>query len=84
MKALILGIVILFAVAYSVLPIPTGLGWGRDVLVFLRGALPVIAAFIGLVALFIGVSDMKDQAELKKEQSSEKNEKNEKAEGIEK
>lgn len=69
MKALILGIVILFAVVYSVLPVPTGLGWGGDVLVFLRGALPVIAAFIGLVAVFIGVSDIKDQAEIKKEET---------------
>jgi hypothetical protein len=70
MKALILGIVILFAVAYAILPIPTGLGWGDDVLVFLRGALPVIAAFIGLVAVFIGVSDIKDQTEIKKEQAA--------------
>jgi hypothetical protein len=65
MKALILGIVILFAVAFSVLP--AGLGWGQEVLVFLKGALPVIAAFVGFVALFIGVADIKDQSESKKE-----------------
>jgi uncharacterized membrane protein len=65
MKALILGIVILFAVAFSVLP--AGLGWGQDVLAFLKGALPVIAAFVGFIALFIGVADIKDQSESKKE-----------------
>lgn len=65
MKALILGIVILFAVAFSVLP--AGLGWGQEVLIFLKGALPVIAAFVGFIALFIGVADIKDQSEIKKE-----------------
>ncbi|MDR2632208.1 MAG: DUF4231 domain-containing protein [Treponema sp.] len=67
MKALILGIIILFGVVFSVLP--TGLGWGKEVLVFLKGALPVIAAFIGLISLFIGIADIKDLNEAKKEES---------------
>ncbi|MDR2398798.1 MAG: DUF4231 domain-containing protein [Spirochaetaceae bacterium] len=67
MKALVLGIVILFGVVFSVLP--TGLGWGKDVLVFLKGALPVIAAFIGLISLFIGIADIKDMREIKKEEA---------------
>jgi hypothetical protein len=70
MKAFILGIVILFAVAFSVLP--AGLGWGREVLTFLKGALPVIAAFIGLVSLFIGVADIKDRVEPDKDDTAEK------------
>jgi uncharacterized membrane protein len=65
MKAFVLGIVVLFAVAFSVLP--GGLGWGQEVLVFLKGALPVIAAFIGFVSLFIGIADIKDQAESQKD-----------------
>ncbi|MHB9292908.1 hypothetical protein Holit_02023 [Hollandina sp. SP2] len=65
MKALILGIIILFGVIFSVLP--TGLGWGKDVLVFLKGALPVIAAFIGLISVFIGIADIKDMNEAKHE-----------------
>jgi hypothetical protein len=65
MKALILGIAILFAVAFSVLP--AGLGWGQEVLVFLKGALPVIAAFVGFISLFIGIADIKDHAESNKE-----------------
>ncbi|MDR3343575.1 MAG: hypothetical protein LBT14_12490 [Treponema sp.] len=70
MKALILGIVILAAAVVSVLP--GGLGWWGDVLAFLRGALPVIAAFIGLIAVFIGIADIKDQAEAKEEEATGK------------
>jgi hypothetical protein len=72
MKAFILGIIILFGVVFSVLP--AGLGWGMDVLVFLKGALPVIAAFIGLISVFIGIADIKDMNEAKKEEGSVKKE----------
>jgi hypothetical protein len=72
MKALLFGIVILAAAVFAVLSPETagfGLGWWDDVLVFLRGGLPVIAVFIALVAVFIGVADMKDRAEAKKEEA---------------
>jgi hypothetical protein len=65
MKTLILGILILAAAVLAMLP--AGLGWGKDVLAFLRGGLPVLALFIGLVAVFIGIADIKDRAEAKKE-----------------
>jgi len=68
MKALVLGIVIIAAAVCAVLP--AGLGWWGDVLVFLRGALPVIAVFIGLIAIFIGIADIKDRAEAKKEEAA--------------
>jgi flagellar motor component MotA len=64
MKALIIGIVVLAAAVFA------GYCWWDDVLVFLRGALPVIAAFIGLIAAFIGVADIKDRAEAKKEEAN--------------
>jgi len=73
MKAVILGIVILAAAVFAVLPphiIGFGLGWGNDVLTFLRGGVPVIAILIGLVAVFIGIADMKDRAEAKKEEEA--------------
>jgi hypothetical protein len=69
MKALLLGLVFLLAAALAV--IPAGLGWWADVLIFLRGAAPVIAIFIGLIAIFIGIADIKDRAEAKKEKSAE-------------
>ncbi|GHV28454.1 hypothetical protein AGMMS4952_12130 [Spirochaetia bacterium] len=72
MKALILGLVIIAAAVCAVLP--AGLNWRGDVLTFLRGALPVIAAFIGLIAAFIGIADIKDRAEAKKEAKNEKSE----------
>ena len=70
MKALILGFVVIALAVLAVLP--AGLGWTTDVLAFLRGALPVIAASIGLILVFTGVSDIKDRAEAKKEEKINK------------
>ncbi|MCL2044271.1 MAG: hypothetical protein FWG89_09040 [Treponema sp.] len=72
MKSLIIGIVILAAATIAVLPKDAagfGLSWGDDVLAFLRGGLPVLAVLIGLIAVFIGIADMKDRAEAKKEKA---------------
>ena len=72
MKSLVIGIVILAAAVLAALPPEQagfGLGWWKDVLVFLRGGLPVLAALIGLIAVFIGIADMKDRAEAKKEEA---------------
>ena len=68
MKALILGFVVIVVAVLAVLP--AGLGWGEDVLAFLRGALPVIALFIGLILVFVGIADMKDRSEAKKSGNS--------------
>ena len=64
MKALILGFVVILVAVLAVLP--AGLDWGEDVLTFLRGILPVIAVFIGLILLFVGISDIKDRADARK------------------
>jgi uncharacterized membrane protein len=69
MKALILGLVVILAAVLSILPI--GLGWSAYVIAFLRGALPVAAIFIGLILLFVGVSDIKERFDTKKENISE-------------
>jgi hypothetical protein len=69
MKAIALGLIFLAAAVLAV--IPAGLGWWSDVLIFLRGALPVLAVLIGLVALFIGIADLKDKAAAKKESPEE-------------
>ena len=69
MIALIVGIIcIAFAVFASV---PGPLGWGQDVLAFLRGSVPVFAVLIGLIAIFIGLADMKDRIEARKEEAEE-------------
>jgi hypothetical protein len=72
MKAFILGLIIIAAAVFAVLPL--GLGWWDEVLAFLRGALPVLAVFAGLIAVFVGAADMKDRAEAKKEEAAEKQE----------
>jgi len=65
MKALILGLFVITAAVLTILP--SGLGWGEDVLTFLRGALPVIFGFIGLIMVFVGITSIKDRLDAKKE-----------------
>lgn len=60
-----LGVTVIVAAVLAVLP--AGLDWKEDVLTVLRGSLPVIAALIGLILLFVGVADIKDRAAMKKE-----------------
>jgi len=77
MKSLTIGIVILAAAVFAALSpeaVGFGLGWWKDVLAFLRGGLPVIAVVIGLIAVFIGIADMKDRAEAKKEKAEKSEE----------
>ena len=64
MKALIIGFVVIIVAVLTVLP--AGLGWGPEVLAFLRGSLPVIACFIGLVLAFVGIADIKERADARK------------------
>jgi hypothetical protein len=61
---------VLAAAVIAILPPDTigfGLGWGKDVLVFLRGGAPVLAILVGIIAVFIGFADVKDRAETRKE-----------------
>ena len=69
MKALILGTVVIVVAVLAVLP--AGLDWKDDVLAFLRGALPIVAVFIGLILIFTGIADIKDRIAAKKEQKSD-------------
>jgi len=47
----------------------TGTGaWGG--LLFLRGGLPIFTAFVGLIAVFIGIADIKDKQDAKKEEAA--------------
>ena len=69
MVALIVGIIFIAFALFACLPNP--LGWWADVLAFLRGSLPVLAAFVGIIAVFIGVADIKDRVEAKKEEAEE-------------
>jgi hypothetical protein len=75
MVALLVGtVLILFTVFAAISPAATGfgLGWGSEIVNFLKGCLPVLAAFIGLVAIFIGIADLKDKKEAKNEEAAAK------------
>ncbi len=67
MSALIIGILFLLFTVYSILPFEWALQWWPYVADFLRGGLPVIVLVVGLVAVLIGVADIKDRIEEKKE-----------------
>ena len=73
MVALIIGIIgILFAV-WAALPLefPMGLNWGSQIITFLQGGGPILALLIGIIAFFIGIADIKDKIEEKKELNEE-------------
>ncbi len=71
MGALIVGIILIAFCVFACLPkelISFGLAWGPEVINFLKGCAPVLAAFIGLIAIFIGFADIKDKKEAKREE----------------
>ena len=72
MVALIVGIICIVFAVYSVLPIEGwGLRWWDEVLLVLKGGVPLVALFIGLIAVLIGVADIRDRIEAKKEEAEE-------------
>ena len=72
MVALIVGLLLIAFCVFACLPAGMGLAWGADVVNFLKGCAPVLAAFVGLVAVFIGIADIKDKKEAKKEEIAAK------------
>lgn len=71
MISVILGIIFIAFTVFSILPM-LPLSWGPEVISFLKGSIPVLAAFIGLICLFVGAADIKDKKEAKKEEEKEK------------
>ncbi len=67
MVSLIIGLIFIAFTVFSVLP-NMPLNWGSEVVLFLKGCAPVVAAFLGLILLFIGAADIKDKKEAKKEE----------------
>ena len=71
MVALIVGLIFIAFAVYSVLPVEWSLQWWPYVVDFLRGGVPIMAIFIGLIAVFIGIADIKDRIEAKREEAEE-------------
>ncbi|MDR2144336.1 MAG: hypothetical protein LBP29_08210 [Treponema sp.] len=60
MKALVFGL-FLIAVAVAAV-IPAGLAWWPQLIVFIQGGLPVLAVLVGLLAICIGIVDIRDKS----------------------
>lgn len=83
MTALIVGLVLLLFTIFSVLPSGMGLNWWPDVADFLRGGIPVLTLLIGLVAVLIGIADIRDRIEEKNEEESEESDEEKDAGSVE-
>jgi hypothetical protein len=75
MIALTIGVLLVLFAVYAVLPVSWSLQWWPEVIQFLKGGVPILAVFIGLIAFFVGVADLKDKQEARKEEAEEKAEK---------
>ena len=71
MVALLVGILLALFAAYSVLPFDWSLQWWDEAVEFLKGGVPILALFIGLISVFVGIADIKDKIEAKKEEEEE-------------
>ncbi|AFG36764.1 hypothetical protein [Spirochaeta africana] len=71
MVALLVGLIFTAAGLFAVLPMDWALQWGPEVIQFLKGGLPVLAFFIGFLAMVIGIADIKDRIEARKEEAEE-------------
>lgn len=68
MITIIFGIICIGFTIFACLPKGIGLDWSNEIILFLKGGAPVLAAFIGLIAIFIGIADIRDRQEAKREE----------------
>ena len=80
MIALLIGVLLMLFAVYAVLPFSWALRWWPEVVEFLKGGVPLLAVFIGLISFFVGVADVKDKIESKKEEEEEEETEEEKKE----
>lgn len=73
MMALIVGLILIGFTIFAGLP--QGLGWYNEMLLFLKGGVPIFTALIGLISIFVGVADIRDRQDEKKEEQKMKEEK---------
>ena len=74
MVALLIGLVLILFAIYSVLAVPWSPGWWDEALEFLKGGIPILAVFIGLISFFVGIADIKDKIEAQREEEEERRE----------
>ncbi|ADN03049.1 hypothetical protein [Spirochaeta thermophila] len=66
MVAILIGLLLVAGGLYCVLPLAWTLGWWEDFLVLLRGGVPFLLFLVGLIAILVGLADIKDRAETRK------------------
>ncbi len=79
MVALLIGIIFIAFAVVAVWP-NLLLDWWEPMIQFLKGGIPVFALFVGLIAVFIGIADIKDRIEAKKEEAEEQKANSQKSE----
>ena len=72
MVALLIGLVLVVFAVYTLLPVGWSPGWWDEMLEFLKGGIPIVAVLIGLVSFFVGIADIKDKIEARKEEEEER------------
>lgn len=66
MVTIIFGIACIALTVFACLPM--GLNWSANVVYVLKGAAPLLAAFVGIIAILIGIADIRDRNEAKREE----------------
>ena len=74
MVALLIGLILVLFAVYSLLPVPWSPGWWDETLEFLKGGIPIVAVLVGLVSFLVGIADIKDKIEAKREEEEERRE----------
>lgn len=73
MVSIIVGILFILVMVFMALDpasLGVGLNWSADILAFLRGGVPVLLVLLGLISIFIGIADIKDKNDAKKEEEA--------------
>lgn len=74
MTALFFGLLFLLFTVFAVLPFDWSLQWWPYVVDFLKGAVPVMTLIIGLIAVLIGIADIRDKVEEDRDESEKEDE----------
>ena len=75
MRALLFGILMVAAALYIILPLEWALGWWTEyVLPVLKGGLPLGLGMLGGMFCLLGIADIRDRAQARREQKKTEDE----------
>ena len=70
MRSFIIGVLMMGIGAYIALPFDWALGWTEETLAVLKGITPIALVAFGGVAILLGLADIRDRADARKETQS--------------